>query len=56
MNPADTIQAVPLVHDMSIWGLFWQAHIVVKLVMIGLSRARSTAGRSSSTSSCCFAA
>jgi biopolymer transport protein TolQ len=36
MNPADTIQAVPLAHDMSIWGLFWQAHIVVKLVMIGL--------------------
>ncbi len=23
-------------HDLSMWGLFWQAHIVVKLVMIGL--------------------
>ncbi|GGK54116.1 protein TolQ [Salinarimonas ramus] len=23
-------------HDLSLWGLFWQAHIVVKLVMIGL--------------------
>jgi biopolymer transport protein TolQ len=33
MNPAD---AAPLLHDMSLWGLFWQAHIVVKLVMIGL--------------------
>jgi biopolymer transport protein TolQ len=28
--------AAEVVHDMSIWGLFWQAHIVVKLVMIGL--------------------
>lgn len=25
-----------LSHDISLWGLFWQAHIVVKLVMIGL--------------------
>ena len=33
MNPAD---AAPLAHDMSLWGLFWQAHIVVKLVMLGL--------------------
>jgi biopolymer transport protein TolQ len=24
------------VHDLSLWGLFWQAHIVVKLVMLGL--------------------
>ena len=23
-------------HDLSIWGLFWQAHIVVKLVILGL--------------------
>jgi biopolymer transport protein TolQ len=23
-------------HDLSLWGLFWQAHIVVKLVMVGL--------------------
>ena len=38
MNPADAIQTVPLAaaHDISLWGLFWQAHIVVKLVMIGL--------------------
>ena len=36
MNPADAIQAAPIAHDMSLWGLFWQAHIVVKLVMIGL--------------------
>ena len=33
MNPADAAQVA---HDMSLWGLFWQAHIVVKLVMIGL--------------------
>jgi len=25
-----------MTHDLSLWGLFWQAHIVVKLVMIGL--------------------
>ena len=31
MNPADALSA-----DLSLWGLFWQAHIVVKLVMIGL--------------------
>lgn len=30
MPGADTI------HDLSLWGLFWQAHIVVKLVMFGL--------------------
>lgn len=38
MNPADAIQTVPLAaaHDISLWGLFWQAHIVVKLVMVGL--------------------
>jgi biopolymer transport protein TolQ len=23
-------------HDLSLWGLFWQAHIVVKAVMVGL--------------------
>lgn len=33
MNPAD---AAPIIHDMSLFGLFWQAHIVVKAVMIGL--------------------
>lgn len=25
-----------MTHDLSLWGLFWQAHIVVKLVMLGL--------------------
>jgi len=33
MNPAD---AAGIAHDMSFWGLFWAAHIVVKAVMIGL--------------------
>lgn len=33
MTPAD---ALPAAHDMSLWGLFWQAHFVVKLVMLGL--------------------
>ena len=33
MNPAD---GAMIAHDMSLWTLFWQAHIVVKLVMIGL--------------------
>ncbi|HEV2557109.1 MAG TPA: protein TolQ [Microvirga sp.] len=36
MNPADVAQAAPIAHDMSFWGLFWQAHIIVKLVMVGL--------------------
>jgi biopolymer transport protein TolQ len=36
MNPADVAQAAPVAHDMSFLGLFWQAHIVVKLVMVGL--------------------
>jgi biopolymer transport protein TolQ len=36
MNPADVAQSAPLAHDMSLFGLFWQAHIVVKLVMVGL--------------------
>jgi biopolymer transport protein TolQ len=34
--PTDPAQAVQVAHDMSLWGLFWQAHLVVKLVMIGL--------------------
>ena len=33
MNPAD---AAPVVHDLSLFALFWQAHFVVKLVMLGL--------------------
>jgi biopolymer transport protein TolQ len=36
MNPADLAQAAPVAHDMSLFGLFWQAHLIVKLVMIGL--------------------
>ncbi len=36
MNPADVAQAAPVAHDMSFFGLFWQAHFVVKLVMLGL--------------------
>ena len=35
-TPAVTTQALPLTADLSIWGLFWSAHIVVKAVMIGL--------------------
>ncbi len=33
MNPADV---APIAHDLSLFGLFWQAHFVVKLVMLGL--------------------
>jgi biopolymer transport protein TolQ len=36
MNPADVAQAAPIAHDMSLLSLFWQAHLVVKLVMLGL--------------------
>jgi biopolymer transport protein TolQ len=36
MNPADIAQAAPIAHDMSLLSLFWQAHFVVKLVMMGL--------------------
>jgi biopolymer transport protein TolQ len=36
MNPADVAQAAPIVHDMSLFSLFWQAHLIVKLVMVGL--------------------
>ena len=39
MNPADAGQAAQVAHDMSLFGLFWQAHIVVKLVMLGLHTA-----------------
>ncbi len=35
MNPADAMQAAP-VADMTLLGLFLQAHFVVKIVMIGL--------------------
>ena len=36
MNPADAMAAAAQAPDFSLWGLFWSAHIVVKLVMIGL--------------------
>ena len=40
MNPADALPAAQAAaqgaHDMSLLGLFWSAHIVVKLVMVGL--------------------
>jgi biopolymer transport protein TolQ len=36
MNPADAMQAVQGAHDLSLWGLFWNAHLVVKLVIVGL--------------------
>src|SRR5258708_38658523 len=37
MTPTDLAPVAPLVSaDLSIWGLFWSAHIVVKGVMIGL--------------------
>src|SRR4051812_33813212 len=36
MNPADAVQGAQIAHDMSLWGLFWSAHPVVKIVMLGL--------------------
>ena len=39
MNPADAMQAAQSAsgaHDLSLFGLFWNAHIVVKLVILGL--------------------
>ena len=36
MNPADVAQAAPVAHDLSFFALFWQAHFIVKLVMLGL--------------------
>ncbi len=40
MTPVDIAQsALPAAHDMSFWKLFLQAHIVVKMVMIGLMSA-----------------
>src|SRR5262249_17854997 len=38
MNPADVAQsALPMTSaDLSIFGLFWSAHIIVKAVMLGL--------------------
>jgi biopolymer transport protein TolQ len=39
MNSADIAQTAPIAHDLSLWSLFWQAHFVVKLVMLGLMAA-----------------
>jgi biopolymer transport protein TolQ len=36
MNAADALQATQTAHDISLFGLFLNAHIVVKLVMFGL--------------------
>ena len=37
MDPAEVTQgALQAVNEVSLWGLFWQAHFVVKLVMLGL--------------------
>ena len=36
MNPAEAIATTQVVHDLSLFGLFWNAHIIVKLVMLGL--------------------
>jgi biopolymer transport protein TolQ len=35
-TPSVTSQPIGLTADLSIWGLFWSAHIVVKIVMVGL--------------------
>jgi biopolymer transport protein TolQ len=34
MNPADLVTAA--IAEVSLWSMFWSAHIVVKLVMVGL--------------------
>ena len=35
-TPPVTSQPIAFSADLSIWGLFWSAHIVVKIVMLGL--------------------
>ena len=35
MNPADVVSGLSS-SDLSIWGLFWSAHYIVKAVMVGL--------------------
>jgi biopolymer transport protein TolQ len=35
MNPVD-VTPLPVIAELSLWTLFWNAHFVVKLVMIGL--------------------
>ena len=52
MNPADIAAAAPIAAaptEITIWTMFWGAHIVVKFVMVGLlaasvSRALARAG------------
>ncbi|MFC0284192.1 protein TolQ [Camelimonas abortus] len=39
MNPVDVAQAAAPVAEVSFWHMFWQAHLVVKLVMLGLAGA-----------------
>lgn len=36
MNPADAAGAAGVPMDMTFWGMFWSAHLVVKVVMLGL--------------------
>src|SRR3712207_1782018 len=36
MNPVDALPGAQAAHDMSLLGLFLSAHVVVKLVMVGL--------------------
>ncbi len=36
MNPADLATGAAAATEVSLWGMFWSAHLVVKLVMIGL--------------------
>ena len=36
MNPADLLPGAGPATEVSLWGMFWSAHIVVKIVMIGL--------------------
>jgi len=39
MNPVDVAQVAAPVTEVSLWHMFWQAHFVVKLVMLGLAGA-----------------
>ena len=36
MNPADMAQGTVPLGELSLWHMFWQAHFIVKLVMLGL--------------------
>ncbi|GGC64506.1 protein TolQ [Chelatococcus reniformis] len=39
MNPADVAQGALPIGEVSLWHMFWQAHFIVKLVMLGLTAA-----------------